>query len=197
MEKCITSRPSIRFCKNCNRKINIILKDNSYWINTIKKIFCSRNCKDKWHHKNNFKVIKSIKKARNKWDINNKEYRHNYYKSRYILHPKILLTKEEKKQRKRMWNRNYKYRLRKLNTKITLDLIQMVYEDNIKQYGTLTCIYCFNSIPFGQDTLEHKLPLSRGGTNEYNNLAIACRYCNIKKNRKTVKEFMETKNENT
>lgn len=59
--------------------------------------------------------------------------------------------------------------------------VQLVYEDNIKKYGTLTCIYCLMSIPFGQDTLEHKQPLSRGGTNDYENLAVACLRCNSRK----------------
>ena len=74
---------------------------------------------------------------------------------------------------------------------ITSKIIQQVYEENIKEYGTLTCYLCFKPIEFGQDCLEHKTPLSRGGTNEYNNLAIAHRSCNCKKNNKTLKEFQE------
>ena len=38
-------------------------------------------------------------------------------------------------------------------------------------------------------SLEHKIPLSRNGTNEYNNLAIAHRSCNCKKHNKTEGEF--------
>jgi 5-methylcytosine-specific restriction endonuclease McrA len=72
---------------------------------------------------------------------------------------------------------------------LTIKIIQMVYEDNIKKYGTLTCIYCLLPIVFGKDTLEHKHPLSRGGTNEYSNLAIACRSCNSSKRDKTIEEF--------
>lgn len=67
--------------------------------------------------------------------------------------------------------------------------VQLVYEDNIKRYGTLTCIYCLKVVEFGQDTLEHKVPLSKGGTNEYNNLAIACRHCNSMKGILTEEEY--------
>lgn len=67
--------------------------------------------------------------------------------------------------------------------------IQMVYEDNIKQYGTLTCYLCLKPIKFSQDSLEHKIPLCRGGTNQYDNLAIAHRRCNCKKGRKTFEEW--------
>ncbi len=79
---------------------------------------------------------------------------------------------------------------RRLKTS-TLDIktIQMVYEDNIKQFGTLTCYLCLKPIEFKKDHLEHRIPLSRGGNNEYNNLAIACQHCNCKKNIKTETEY--------
>jgi len=75
--------------------------------------------------------------------------------------------------------------------KLTTATVQIVYEDNIKKYGTLTCIYCLKPIEFGKDTLEHKTPLSRGGTNLYKNLAVACNYCNSKKRFLTEEEFLE------
>ena len=39
---------------------------------------------------------------------------------------------------------------------------QQVYEDNIKQYGTLTCYLCEEKIEFGLDNLEHKAHLYFG-----------------------------------
>lgn len=67
--------------------------------------------------------------------------------------------------------------------------LQAVYEDNIKRYGTLTCYLCIKPIEFGNDHVEHKMPVSRGGTNEYINLGIACSHCNRTKHTKTVKEY--------
>ena len=72
---------------------------------------------------------------------------------------------------------------------LTLAIIQQVYEDNIKRYGTLTCVYCEQPILFGQDSLDHKIPVSRNGKNSYENLCIACRKCNSSKGNKTVEEF--------
>jgi len=91
---------------------------------------------------------------------------------------------------KKQQNQIYKRRVR-VGGKLPLERLQRIYEDNIKKYGTLTCYLCLKSIEFGQDSLEHKIPLSRGGTNLYENLAIACRNCNSKKYNKTEKEYKE------
>ena len=72
---------------------------------------------------------------------------------------------------------------------ITVDTIQSVYENNIKTFGTLTCVYCKHPIVFGNDTIDHKTPIIRGGTNRRNNLTIACRNCNSKKHTRTPREF--------
>ena len=72
---------------------------------------------------------------------------------------------------------------------LTTKTVQLVYEDNIKKYGTLTCEYDRKPIQFGQDSLDHKIPLSRSGSNDYENLCVACRKCNREKHNKTDKEF--------
>jgi 5-methylcytosine-specific restriction endonuclease McrA len=79
--------------------------------------------------------------------------------------------------------------MRKGGGKLKPSVIQLVYEDNIKKYGTLTCYLCELPIVFGNDHLEHKTPLSRGGNNEYNNLGVSCRDCNLRKWNKTVEEY--------
>lgn len=76
---------------------------------------------------------------------------------------------------------------------LTKKTIQQVYEDNIKNCGTLTCYLCLQPIPFGDDHLEHKIPLSRGGSNARDNLDIAHRSCNCKKNNKTEAEYRKGK----
>ncbi len=77
--------------------------------------------------------------------------------------------------------------------KITIQTIQLVYEDNIKQFGTLTCYLCEKPIRFGKDHLEHRVPVSRNGTNDYNNLAIACQSCNCSKGTRTEEEYRKLK----
>ena len=92
------------------------------------------------------------------------------------------------KKYKRLYRQRRKY-LMKGGGELSIKTIQQVYEDNIKTYGTLTCYLCLNPIEFGKDNLEHKIPLSRGGTNSRDNLDIACQRCNFKKNNKTEIEY--------
>jgi len=93
------------------------------------------------------------------------------------------------KEHKRLRMKKYKAE-RRLKTKgLSIKIIQLVYEDNIKRYGTLTCYLCELPIDFGNDQLEHKTPLCRGGNHEYLNLGIACKKCNNRKYNKTEQEF--------
>ena len=89
----------------------------------------------------------------------------------------------------REYQKAYSIKRRMLTKVLDISTIQKVYENNIKQYGTLTCYLCLKEIPFGKDTLEHRIPLSRGGSSEYDNLNIACLSCNSRKNNKTVGEY--------
>ncbi len=110
-------------------------------------------------------------------------------------------NKEEHKIYSQIYRHNNRQKMRKLQCKnykmrkevggLTKQLLQMVYEDNIKKYGTLTCYLCLKSIEFGKDTLEHKIPIIRGGNHSYNNLAIAHHNCNSKKGRKTYEEYIK------
>ena len=105
----------------------------------------------------------------------------------YCKKCQINYPTKNKKDNQRRWKQSVggrlsqkKYNLihRSKTKDLSIQTIQVVYEDNIKKYGTLTCYLCLNPIEFKQDSLEHKTPLSRGGTNEYNNLAVACKKCN-------------------
>lgn len=123
-----------------------------------------------------------------------KQEQERYYKTNYYEKNKDRILARGKE-----WRLDNKHlclaqsarrRLRnKLAGGLSKEIIQMVYEDNIKKYGTLTCCLCFERIEFGQDSLEHLMPLIRGGNNDYNNLGVAHLTCNLRKNKKTVEEW--------
>lgn len=84
------------------------------------------------------------------------------------------------------WRRKF----RRGADKKLVTLIQSLYEQNIKTFGTLSCYYCKKNIIFGKDTIDHKIPVSRGGTSNIDNLVIACHPCNSGKRNKTDYEYM-------
>ena len=49
------------------------------------------------------------------------------------------------------------------------------------------CIYCGERKPL---TVDHNVPISRGGTNDISNILPACFSCNHQKNRKTAREYI-------
>jgi hypothetical protein len=58
-----------------------------------------------------------------------------------------------------------------------------------------TCYYCnkpfFNGKLDIKFHIDHKTPLSRGGTSDISNIALACPKCNLSKNTKTDIEFID------
>jgi 5-methylcytosine-specific restriction endonuclease McrA len=73
-----------------------------------------------------------------------------------------------------------------------------------KKFGT-KCYYCSKEMDFSvgagrkfnQDmaTIEHLIPLARGGEHTWENTVLACRNCNISKNAKTEEEFEKFKSD--
>lgn len=51
------------------------------------------------------------------------------------------------------------------------------------------CVYCMQDIETGYH-IDHKTPLSRGGTNYPNNLQLLCAPCNLSKHAKTHEEYL-------
>lgn len=183
------------FCFDCKKELGPI-KNGQHRKLPRRCMSCSTKnmLSEMW--KNHRKQTIEEKKARQKlYIINNKK--------------KIIEWKNKNRDQIREKDRLYrklnpdKYKLRdRMNRAnrggtrpVSIAVIQKVYEENIKFFGTLTCIYCFKPIEFGKDTLEHKLPLKRGGNNEKENLAVACFRCNSSKGAKTYEEYMELINQ--
>jgi len=91
----------------------------------------------------------------------------------------------------REYKRAIKIKRRLLGGELSCKTIQTVYEDNIKRFGTLTCYLCLQPIEFGLDSIQHRVPIARGGTYEYSNLSIACRSCNSRKHTRTDVEYLQ------
>ena len=153
------------------------------------------------HKEHNAKRMKQYRQEHKKEII---KYNKQWNKDNHIYFKQY---RKDNKEHQAEWRKEYRqtpagkasakanaHNRRTLTRGLTVAIIQSVYEDNIKKYGRLTCCLCFKPIEFGDDSLEHLTPLSRGGTNDYGNLGIAHRSCNSKKFSMTMEEWYASKN---
>jgi len=59
---------------------------------------------------------------------------------------------------------------------------------NIFERDKNTCQYCGRKMPKTELTLDHVIPRSRGGIDSWDNLVLACMYCNVRKGCRTPDE---------
>lgn len=163
-----------------------------------------QECDKKYYQEHRKDILLRVAKYRLIRSAWVKEYRRRYYQ----VNKKRLLTKQkvygqthrdqisayhkqyhQEHDYNTIARHNYQARKRRALGVLTIEVAQRVYEDNIKRFGTLTCYLCLKPIEFGQDCIEHKTPLARGGSNLYENLAVAHRSCNNRKCAKTEAEY--------
>lgn len=58
------------------------------------------------------------------------------------------------------------------------------------RFHNFRCVYCGVLLTKKNRSMDHKIPLVRGGNNEIANLVPACFTCNVRKNRMTYDEFI-------
>jgi len=90
---------------------------------------------------------------------------------------------------------SHRRKARKLETVIEKGITKKALK---KKFGT-KCYYCQKEMDFSvgvgrkfnkdMATIEHLIPLARGGEHTWENTVLACRHCNVSKNAKTEEEF--------
>jgi len=63
------------------------------------------------------------------------------------------------------------------------------WPDEIATEQRWKCFYCKQPMTRSQRTLDHRLPVSRGGKTQRKNLVAACSFCNQRKGSLTDAEF--------
>lgn len=101
--------------------------------------------------------------------------------------PAYRLTEDQKKKNKREANR-MQHQARRAAGKAPhrFDIQQMMCNQDAR------CAYC-GEILSGEYHIDHKTPVSRGGTNDLENLHLTCPRCNMKKGAMTHDEFLVSK----
>lgn len=67
--------------------------------------------------------------------------------------------------------------------------ISSVARDRVIERDHATCYLCGRALPVREITLDHVIPLVRGGPHSENNLRVACRSCNSSKGHRTPEEY--------
>lgn len=174
--------------------------DSDSWRNNCKachqvakKLYRQRNpevvseMKRQSYFRNRDKALATMKK----YQEENKESLAEYRRARYAENPRFFLDRwneNRKKHRARVAATNRKWKALKRNAEhepySESDLNNLWYD----QGGS--CAYCRTPL-FAYYHIDHVLPLSRGGPDKLENLALSCPTCNMRKNAKTGVEFME------
>jgi len=154
-----------------------------------------RQASDKWR-KNNLEKVREAKRKRRKknpeihrqdakkWQKNNPEKKRAIRRRWARKWRKENPDKALEKQREWRKNNPDKIREQKFRRRskgvVKKGVIEQVLNENIFRYGILTCEKC-KEICLENYHIDHIVPISRGGNNDYNNLQVLCAGCNLKK----------------
>lgn len=142
---------------------------------------------------------KSYAKNREKWIAHARKLRleNPEYLMRYRETNREELRKKGRKyisshlDTVRINTQNYRARKRKAEGRHSIKDMRRTYKE---QEGL--CYYCGKSVAWEDRHDDHIMPVSRGGSNWPNNMAITCATCNIQKGNKTAEEYIAWLNKN-
>jgi 5-methylcytosine-specific restriction endonuclease McrA len=123
------------------------------------------------------------------WRARNREHLREYFRQYNEQNPERVKAIQERWRRKnkdaaKVRKARRRSRERNATGKHTREHVRAIYAKQGER-----CFYCNTSL-HGNYHLDHRIPISRGGTNDPANLVCACAKCNLRKHNKTDAEFM-------
>jgi 5-methylcytosine-specific restriction endonuclease McrA len=181
-------------CHECSREYQKeYYKENKEYCSEYNKKYHEAN-KEYWkdyHEKNKEKNKEQKRRHQKRYHEANKEY-YSEYNKKYRE-----ANKERERERVKAWRvanpdktRSQKQKRlarikRQSDGSVTTEQILDLLESTTK------CVYCSKEITGKNKTVDHMIPLSRGGLNSMRNLAVCCAYCNRYKFNKSYPEWLD------
>ena len=136
-----------------------------------------------WRKKNRIRLIEQ-RRAAHEANKTQENARSREWKRANKVKTAAITAAWKKQNYQQVLAHNSNYRARQYNAKghySQKDIAKLL----IKQNGI-----CFCGFKFGPFHVDHKVPLSRGGSNDRRNLQLLCSPCNLSKGTKTMTEWL-------
>jgi 5-methylcytosine-specific restriction endonuclease McrA len=136
---------------------------------------CKNGYFQNWLEPRREEVYEQNRQYKRGYDQRNKERRGTYWRE-YVQTPHGKAIRKANKARRTALERTAP------GDHTAAEILQMIADQ-----GGL-CAYC--EVPLdGVYSVDHMIPLSRNGNNDWSNLAVTCPPCNMRKHTRTVEEF--------
>lgn len=135
---------------------------------------CRKASKRAYYWRNRKRMLKNANAYNRRHLLEKREYAKEYYRR----------VPRDKDKRLASHHKRRAAQLKSKSHYTKEDVLRILKRQNYKCVG----IECTHSLKVSY-SIDHKLPLSRGGSNHRNNIQLLCLHCNCQKKNKTMKEW--------